>query len=99
MVVADDFPATGWLGVHLQFQRDRDVLVALAQGTGDVRAWSVPERRELRRLTVEAGDYREIFVRGEGFFSSTRVGNSDTIRRGLIAEGDLRTVGSMFGHP
>ena len=94
MVVADDFPAMGWARIWLEFQRD--VLVALAWGTGDMRAWSVPGRRELWRQRLTES-YREIFVRGEGFFSATGVGNSDTIRRGLIAEGDLRTVGSMSG--
>ena len=66
IVVADDFPSTGWIGVGAEFGRDGDVLVG--GGVGDVRTWSVPEGRELRRLKVEGGDDQWLYVRGDQFF-------------------------------
>ena len=97
MVVADDFPSTGWNGVFAEFARDGDVLVGMAGGIADVRAWSVRGRRELRRLNFEGGIYQH-FVRGEDVFASTGgVGGRDIIRRAPIAGGDTRLVGSMFG--
>jgi hypothetical protein len=61
--------------------------------SGEIRIWSVPEGREVRRLEVERGNSR-LFVRSEGFFTSARVGGRDVVRWTSLAQGDSRLVGT-----
>jgi WD40 repeat protein/DNA-binding winged helix-turn-helix (wHTH) protein len=93
VVIASDFPSSGWATVGVEFGPKSDVLVGA--GLVDIRAWSVPGGRELRRLKIEEGDDTYTYVRGAAFFTSTTAGEREIVRRAPLAGGDPRLVGSM----
>src|SRR6185503_177011 len=64
-----DFATTGWLGVGANFGRSGDVL--LGGKIRDLRAWSVPEGRELRRWKLRTAGWTR--VTGDDFFVFTTV--------------------------
>ena len=66
----------------------------VANHTGDIGIWSLPEGREVRRLKVEQGGCR-LFVRGRGFFAVITVGERDVIRWAPLVEGNLQLVGTI----
>ena len=61
--------------------------------SGEIRIWSVPEGREVRRLEVERGG-TTLFVRAEGFFTATTVGGREVVQWTSLAEGSPRLVGT-----
>ena len=77
-----------WVG----FGPKSDLLVA--NQSGDVRVWSLPEGRELRRGVMEKGPSR-LRVREDGFLTSTTVGPRQVIRFWPFGDGEPRLLGSM----
>jgi len=72
--------------------------IVMANLRGDVRLWSVPEGRELRRVQIE-----DPFGWGPmsdgGFFTLTKVGTRTVIRQWSFGAGESREIGSMEGFP
>jgi DNA-binding winged helix-turn-helix (wHTH) protein/WD40 repeat protein len=66
----------------------------VADDSGEIGIWSLPQGREVRRLQVEPGGCL-IFVRGRRLFAVTTVGERQVVRRGLLPEGDLQVVGAI----
>ena len=95
--VATGFPTTGWIGVGAEFGGGGEVLVG--GGIGDLRAWSVPDGRELRRWALRAGDDQWTYVRGDDFVVLTTAGDRELIERGSIRDGAVHFVGSMEALP
>jgi serine/threonine protein kinase/WD40 repeat protein len=107
IVVPAELPAGEEAGVA--FASD-DVLVT--EEDGDLRWWSVPQGKELRRSEGERGRLRAGLVRGEGYFSISREGDQRSIhwwpfegegsRRvgliGLDAELDINPDGSWLAY-
>lgn len=91
--VASDFATTGWTGVGADFGRAGDVLVGF--GMGDLRTWSIPDARELRRLKTRTGETQWAWVRGDEVIVVTREGGREVLERGSIHEGGLHLIGSM----
>jgi len=92
VVVEGEYPTRGTPVFHLGFGPHDDVLVA--KQAHEVRLWSVPDARELRRLQFgEAPSW--LFVRGHGLFMWTTAGTQDTLRWAPLAEGEPRLVGTM----
>ena len=77
---------------HVGFGPDRNVLIA--DQDGDVRMWSVPDGREIRRLKYEEGDSL-LFVRDHGLFRWTTVGAREVIHWAPLVEGEPRLVGAV----
>ena len=98
IAVAADFATTGWTGSVPSFGRDGDVLVG--GGIGDLRTWSVPEGRELRRLKLRTGG-RPMGLRERRRFPRLHDRGREGADRsgGSIREGGLRLVGSMEAPP
>jgi WD40 repeat protein len=61
---------------------------------GDLRLWSVPEGREVRRELLEEGPSR-LFVRGNSIFVSTTAGARQILRRTAFDRFESTLVGSM----
>jgi len=62
---------------------------------GDVREWSVPDGREIRRAQLPEKDWSNIWVRGRGFFTATAVGKQSIVRWSPLEGGPSRLIGSM----
>jgi WD40 repeat protein len=77
-----------WVG----FGPKSDLL--MANRAGDVRVWSVPDGRELRRGAFEEGPSR-LWVREDGFLTSTTVGPRQVLRLWPFGDGEPRLLGSM----
>jgi WD40 repeat protein/DNA-binding winged helix-turn-helix (wHTH) protein len=97
IAVAGDFATTGWTGVGADFGLGGEVLVG--GGIGDIRIWSVPGGRELRRIRLRNGDDQWRYVRGGDVLVLTTVGEGELIERASIRDGQLRFVGSMEALP
>jgi WD40 repeat protein/DNA-binding winged helix-turn-helix (wHTH) protein len=92
IVMEGEYPS-GATGVfQVGFGPDGDTLIA--DQAGDVRMWSVPDGREIRRLKFDEGS-SGLFVRGHGLFMRTTAGTQDIIRWAPLAKGDPRLVGTM----
>jgi WD40 repeat protein len=93
-LLADDFPVAPHGYVNGEFGPDSDVLVGA--GVGQVRVWTIPEGRELRRVTTSPpGEFQRLFVRGGGFVTSTTAGKSEIVARGSIRAGEAHAIGSL----
>jgi WD40 repeat protein/DNA-binding winged helix-turn-helix (wHTH) protein len=66
----------------------------VADHSGEIGIWSLPEGRKVRRLKVEPGDCR-LFVRGRRLFTVTTVGEQEVVRWAPLVEGDLQLVGAI----
>jgi WD40 repeat protein len=66
----------------------------VADHSGEIGLWSLPEGREVRRLKVEEGGCL-LFVRGRRLFAVTTVGERQVVRRGLPPDWDLQVVGAI----
>ncbi|HET6899584.1 MAG TPA: hypothetical protein VFK70_14610, partial [Vicinamibacteria bacterium] len=97
VVLATDFGTTGWIGIGAQFAPKSDLV--LGGGIGDLRAWSVPAGRELRRWKLRTGDDQWHYVRGDDFWVLTTLGEKELIERGSLRDGEVRFVGSMQALP
>ena len=78
------------LGVS--FGAHDDVLVA--HRSGEVRLWSVPDAREIRRLKFEEG-ISLLRLRNDGFFLWTATAQREIIRWVPLVGGEPRLVGTM----
>jgi WD40 repeat protein len=90
-LVLGDYSGAG-RNITVGFGPRSDLLVA--NRGGDVRVWSIPEARELRRGAFEEGSSR-LWVREDGFFTSTRVGPRQVLRFWPFGDGEPRLRGSM----
>jgi DNA-binding winged helix-turn-helix (wHTH) protein/WD40 repeat protein len=88
VVMQGAFPNPFWLEFGPQGQ------VLVAENGGDLRSWSIPDGRGVRRLKVDEGESRP-FVRGHGVFTSTTVEGREIVRYAPLAEGRSRLVGTM----
>jgi WD40 repeat protein len=61
---------------------------------GDLRVWSNPDGRELWKTILDEG-FPRLFVRDEGFFTSTTVDAREVVRWSAFEEGEQKLVGSM----
>ncbi len=68
----------------------------IANHSGGIGIWSLPEGREVRKLKVEQGGC-QLFVRGRGLFAVTTAGERKSIQWMPLVEGDLRLVGTVPG--
>jgi WD40 repeat protein/DNA-binding winged helix-turn-helix (wHTH) protein len=66
----------------------------VADHSGEIGIWSLPEGREVRKLKVEEGGCR-LFVRGRRLFTATTVGEQEVVRWAPLVEGDLQLVGAI----
>jgi DNA-binding winged helix-turn-helix (wHTH) protein/WD40 repeat protein len=66
----------------------------VADHSGEIGIWSLPEGREVRRLKVEEGGCW-LFVRGRRLFTATGVGERVVVRWAPLVEGDLHLVGTI----
>ena len=84
------YPTSGDESIRARFGPKSDILVA--NRAGDIRVWSLPEGRELRRGRVEKGpSFSE--MRDDGFVTVTQVGPSWVSRWWPFGAGDSRLVG------
>jgi WD40 repeat protein/DNA-binding winged helix-turn-helix (wHTH) protein len=87
-----DYALAGAKQVRVGFGPGSDILVANREG--DVRVWSIPEGRELRRGVFEQGP-SGLAVGDDGFLTLTTAGGRQVFRRWPFAEGEPRLIGSM----
>ena len=78
--------------MQARFGPKSDVLVA--DLSGDIRVWSVPDGRELRRGLVDDGP-SSLRIGKDGFLTLTRLGEREIVRSWPIISGEPRVVGSM----
>ena len=90
-ILLGDYAGTG-SGIATGFGPRNDVLVANRHG--DLRVWSLPEGRELRRGAFEEGS-SALWVRADGFLTSTTVGPRGVIRWWPFGDGESHLRGSM----
>lgn len=88
-----DYTSAGGVGsLPVRFSPGSDALVANA--LGDVRVWSIPEGRELRRGRIDEGP-SGLAMGDDGFLTLTTVGEKVVIRWWPLAGGESREIGSM----
>ena len=76
----------------VRFGRSGDVLVGIRRG--DVRFWSVPEGKLIRKLKLDEGP-SDLWMTDGGFYTSTLVGGRTVVRWSSVPNGDARLIGSM----
>ena len=91
VVMGSEYPTAATAIAPVAFGAHGDVLVA--NRGGDVRLWSVPDGREIRRLKFEEGTGLE--VRRQGLFARTAAGPRVVIRWAPLGAGETRLVGTM----
>ena len=87
-----DYAGAG-VGIEVGFGPKSDLLVA--NRGGDVRVWSIPDGSELRRGAFEKEVSRRLWVREDGFLTSTTVGPRQVLRFWPFGDGEPRLLGSM----
>lgn len=78
--------------MRARFGTGSDTLVA--DRSGDIRVWSIPDGRELRRVQVDDGP-SSLRTRKDGFLTLTKVGQRDLVRSWPIVSGEPLLVGSI----
>jgi WD40 repeat protein len=98
-VILTDYPSVG-LHFEVAFTPGSDALVADQEG--DVRVWSIPDGRVLRRGRIDEGrSFRNkggesaLVMRDDGFLTFTTVGEKDVIRWWPLGKGEPRLIGTM----
>ena len=79
-------------GVGVGFGPGGDVLVGVRKG--DIRVWSIPDGRELRRTQVDEG-HSSLRMGKDGFVTLTWVGQRGIVRSWPFDSGEPSLVGSM----
>jgi WD40 repeat protein len=92
IILKGEYPSAGPRAVLAAFAPDGRTLVTNRRG--DLRWWSVPEGRLIRKAQIETGVSR-LFQRGTGFFTSTTIGDEAFVRIWSFADGEVRLVGTM----
>ena len=94
LVLGDQF-GPGPMPVQVQFGAASDMLVG--NRLGDIRVWSVPDGRELRRLRAEQGSslLHALPTAKDTFLTLTRTGPQQVLRAWPLASGDARLIGSI----
>ena len=62
---------------------------------GDIRLWSIPEGREVRRAAFERGPSSWLWVREDSFLTATTVGPRQVLRSWPFGPGESRLLGSI----
>jgi serine/threonine protein kinase/WD40 repeat protein len=92
--VLPDKYTSGHAVIDVGFSGDRLV----TNSHGDVRLWSLPEGHEVRRTQLDEGS-SNLWTRGEGFFTSTTVGQRMIVRWWPAGNGESRLIGTMEPPP
>lgn len=93
VMLSGKYTSAGFRAIQVGFGRGGVVLVT--NRLGEVRLWSIPEGQEVqRKRTFEEGP-TSLFLRGDGFFTSTTMGGRELIRWWPLDEGESRLTGSM----
>jgi WD40 repeat protein len=87
-----DYGARGGPIPLVRFGTASDVLIA--NRMGDIRVWSVPDGRELRRAQVDEGP-SSLGLGKDAFLTLTTVGSRAILRSWPLVSGEPRLVGSM----
>ncbi len=90
--VQGDSASAGMRRLEIGFTPDGRSLVS--NRWGELRAWSVPDGNELWQEKLDEGHSR-LFVRGDGFFTSTTSGESEIIRWATLDNRESRLIGSL----
>lgn len=90
-----EYASKGTVSALVGFGPASDVI--LASYVGDVRLWSVPDGRELRRVRIE--EPRGEWITKGGFFTESTVGTRTVIRRWSFDNGEPHEIGSMEALP
>ena len=92
-IVLGDYQNESGRGLQVRFAPAGGMLVA--NRSGEVRVWSVPDGRELRRGRLDRG--RQSFLRmgTDAFFTLTTDGSREIVRAWPFAGGAPRLVGEM----
>jgi WD40 repeat protein len=91
IVLQGEYPGSGHRAMDVGFAPDGRTLVTNLWG--DLRLWSVPDGRAIREAKIENGP-SGLFARGDGFFTSTTVGEKEVVRFWPFGEGGSRLLGS-----
>ena len=92
VIVEGEFPSGPSQIWGVGFGADDDVLVA--DHGGEIRMWSIPDGREIRRLKLDEGPSL-LLVRGWSLLTWTTSGTRDVIRRIPLVQGEPRLLGTM----
>jgi WD40 repeat protein len=89
-----DYPSSGEVIIAVRFGPDGDVLAA--SRAGDVRAWTIPGGRELRRGAVETGISQFLFfTQPDAFITLTGDGERWTLRSWPLGSGETQLLGTL----
>jgi WD40 repeat protein/predicted Ser/Thr protein kinase len=92
-LILGDYVSANGRSLQLAFARGNDVLVA--NRSAEVRAWSIPLGRELRRGQIDSGRQSLLRMGVDAFFTFTAVGQRQVVRSWPLTSGEPRLVGSM----
>lgn len=92
-LVLGDYESVGGRSLQLRFAPSNDRLVA--NRSGAIRMWSIPDGRELSRSQVDDGRPSILRMGIEGFLTLTKVGEQEVVRSWPLGSGKSRLVGSM----
>jgi len=91
-LIVGDYRSENAQSLQVAFAQGNDVLVA--NRSAEVRAWSIPDTRELLRGQVDIG--RSLLRMGkDAFFTFTSDGQREVVRSWPLSGGEPRLVGSM----
>ena len=87
-----EYPHGGGEFVKVEFSDDGRQFVT--SRSGEIRLWSLPEGREVRRFAPLEGP-TSTWMRGSGLFTATMSGEKLIIRWSPVAGGEFRLIGSL----
>jgi WD40 repeat protein/DNA-binding winged helix-turn-helix (wHTH) protein len=93
LALPDVYGSAGFAAVNVGFTRSGNRLVTNL--AGDLRLWEVPAGLEVHRKSALDIGPSGLFIRGEGFITSTTIGERTFIRRWPEGEGESRLVGTI----
>jgi len=92
-LIVGDYRSENARSLQVAFAQGNDVLVA--NRSAEVRAWSIPDGRELLRGQVDVGRQSLLRVGKGAFFTFSSDGQREIVRSWPLAGGESRLVGSM----
>ncbi len=93
IVLPDIYQSAGFQAVLVGFTRSGANLVTNL--IGDLHVWETSTGREVqKKKALESGPSGLLFMRGDGFFTSTTVGEREVIRWWPQGEGESRLIGT-----
>jgi WD40 repeat protein len=91
-LLSGEYTGAGFRTVRVGFGPRGNLLVT--NRGGEVRIWSLPEGREVRRERGVEEEGSRLFLRGDGFFTATTAGGKGLIRWWPLAGEEPRLIGS-----